>query len=310
MGPIGPPGPTGSNGIDGSVGPIGRKGSTGPDGLTGETGAIGPTGPTGATGPTGLTGERGLTGEIGPTGATGKDGETGPAGETGSTGATGEKGDTGLQGPKGETGATGEKGDTGLQGPKGETGPTGPEGKQGLAGKDGTTISGLKFDNYFFAYDTTIQKLDVAGNWKNILFNTDLTTSPKWKHSNECFTCNEDGLYMVTYRAQARSVEQSPGFDTYIIRASLNNNPILGSQAYASSIDFSPVYSHSIANYPTTLGTHIVMNTFIVPCVTNDILSLQMNSYSNMIISTTGGTFTAGVSSDDNSISIVIVRIN
>lgn len=198
-------GPTGTTGI------TGLNGETGDTGLTGQIGATGPTGGTGPTGNTGVAGETGLKGNTGPTGPTGEVGEAGETGATGIAGVTGVTGETGAPGLTGVTGAVGNAGEKGDSGPPGQTGQKGATSSTGALGVTGPTGSTFSGNNYFFAYNSISKAYGlVYPAFQAITFDTNgpSETTDNWTHiaGSSLFTCNQTGIYLIEYAAEASAV--------------------------------------------------------------------------------------------------------
>jgi hypothetical protein len=240
-GPTGPSGPTGPNGVTGSTGATGLAGATGstgptgatgPSGSTGATGALGPTGAIGPIGATGATGETGANGLIGPTGPTGPTGLTGATGPTGSTGAIGASGTTGSTGLTGATGPTGPIGPTGAAGTTGAAGVTGVIGVTGVTGPTGPTGSTPAIQaNYVSSYSLNINlTLFTPGVFQTIPFSNNLELA-SWSHTagSTDFTCNQTGVYYVTYAGQVNA-GTTFNYLQPIFRATLGGLEIQGSQ--------------------------------------------------------------------------------
>ena len=132
---------------------------------------------------------------------------------------------TGPTGPAGATGATGATGDTGATGPIGPTGPT------GATGATGDTFA----NNYFYAYDTTIQTTAAPSTFQPVNFSTNgpVDVTNGWTHApgSSVFTCNQTGVYLVVYRGEgAISGVLFGGNITLTMRATFNGAEVAGTQ--------------------------------------------------------------------------------
>lgn len=123
-------------------------------------------------------------------------------GTTGTTTATVYRNITGITGATGSTGATGPTGIAGTTGATGATGAKGSTGATGATGADGATFSN---SNYVFSFSTTSQKVNNANNFQDITFDTDVQMNG-WERMGAVFTCHQNGLYQVNYKALADNI--------------------------------------------------------------------------------------------------------
>jgi hypothetical protein len=106
-----------------------------------------------------------------------------------------------------------------------------------VTGGAGMTLDGQSLGplgNYVFAFSTTPQNVTPT-IFQNVTFTTNAQLNGWISISGTQFQCNQTGLYLVQYTAEA-SVQ-----DSMSMRAELNFIEIPGSQAYASSTSFGTV---------------------------------------------------------------------
>lgn len=234
-------------------------------------------------------GTTGTTGITGTTGFTGTTGTTGNSGTTGTTGITGITGVTGITGTTGTTGKTGTTGYSGTTGATGTTGTTGTTGAQGTTGTTGIDVTGL---NYLCVYDTTTQTATLANSFQNITFNTNATELDGWAHSTttnkQNFTCNQAGVYLVSYSALATS---TTALSQTVSIVALKNGTQLASSQSATQLESG---FNAMAN-----------RSFLATFVSGDVLSFQMAA-----TSTTTGIGPLGSGTIKPSMMITIIRIS
>jgi hypothetical protein len=144
--------------------------------------------------------------------------------------------------------------------------------------------------NYVFAYDTTTQTVATANTFQDVTFNTNGQING-WTHtaSTANFTCNQSGLYLVTYTAilQRTSTSGTRGE----LRALLNGTEVAGSSVGVS------------------LGTNTlpvcVARSIIVNATSGQLLKIQLTGASNTVQLVPGGVN----ATTRQSIGITIVRI-
>src|SRR5439155_10982691 len=113
--------------------------------------------------------------------------------------------------------------------------------------------------NYAFAYDTTTQSPAIANFFQDITFSTNAQLNG-WTHTASAgsFTCNQTGLYLIEYGAEA---EVSNSGDIVSLRATLNAAEVAGSQS---------VVQPSSAN-----AVKLVSKSFIANMIIGDVLAFQ-----------------------------------
>jgi hypothetical protein len=161
--------------------------------------------------------------------------------------------------PRGPRGFTGPQGTTGSTGPTGNVGPT------------GTTGPALSSNNFLFAYSTATQSIAVANVYQPIAFDS-LGPNVGWVPAITTFTCTQPGTYLISYRLQPW---QTISANTKMIasaEAQLNGSEIGGSQC-GIAVPFVLIGSIEIA-------TALLATSFIVTCVTGDVLTIQWASSS------------------------------
>ena len=143
--------------------------------------------------------------------------------------------------------------------------------------------------NYAFAYDTTTQSPAIANFFQDITFSTNAQLNG-WTHTASAgsFTCNQTGLYLIEYGAEA---EVSNSGDIVSLRATLNAAEVAGSQS---------VVQPSSAN-----AVKLVSKSFIANMIIGDVLAFQFAA------TRTTDSLVSGVGNGTTkpSISITIVRI-
>ena len=125
---------------------------------------------------------------------------TGSIGATGNTGQMGHNGQTGSTGSIGPTGADGLTGTTGVTGSTGNTGATGNVGSTGATGSTGSDAANITSSNFIFSYSTLTQDIVSANIFQDIAFDVNSIING-WTRNGSLFTCNQNGIYQVTYRA-------------------------------------------------------------------------------------------------------------
>jgi hypothetical protein len=163
------------------------------------------------------------------------------------------------------TGNTGPTGLTGNTGPTGLTGNTGPTGLTGNTGPTGLVVSN---ENFTWAIKTNTQVATLANTFVNIIF----TTTPRlngWIYLAGVFTCNQTGLYLVSYTVVMSAIG---GSSTGSVQGAINGIPILGSA--------------TTENFQSSSINQIWTNFFIMSITSGQTFSLEFagNSAGNVTI--------------------------
>ena len=178
-------------------------------------------------------------------------------------------------------GATGATGPTGATGATGSTGPTGPTGATGLS---------ITNANYTWAIKTDTQTISSANTFENIIF-TATPTINGWIYISGVFTCNQTGLYLVSYTVEMSS---TGGSRIASVRGAINGTEIIGSA--------------TTENFQSSSINQIWTNFFIMSIVSGQTFNLQFAG------STTGDetiNFTSAIAGETPiSASMTITRIS
>lgn len=122
----------------------------------------------------------------------------------------------GPQGPRGDRGPPG----IGFRGPQGKQGEIGPQGEQGPPG-DSLTNS-----NYNWYFKTNSQTV-TENTFSNIIFTTSgLTDGWSYNPANGEFTCNQAGIYLISYYVYFLA---TGGSRIASVRGTIDGSEIIGS---------------------------------------------------------------------------------